>query len=258
MKRVRLYIGTSGWSYTGWKSGFYAEVKNKDWLRYCGERFTALEINGTFYHQPKPETFAKWHDSVPANFRFAVKAHRFLTHNKKLRPPRESIERQRDQAAPLGKKLAAVLWQMPSNLAKDLERLEAFAHQLKAWPHVAHALEFRHSSWFDEEAATLMRRLHLSVCQSDAGKWPIWDEVTSDVVYVRLHGKPFTYASNYEDDVLRKWAEKALRWRDEGRDVHVYFDNDADGHAPVNAARLIELIERRSGEALTAPALASR
>jgi uncharacterized protein YecE (DUF72 family) len=134
------YIGTSGWSYAGWKSGFYAGVRNKDWLQYCAQRFTVLEVNGSFYRQVKPETFSKWRDSVPADFRFAIKGHRFLTHHKKLDPPRESAERQRDQAAALGDKLAAVLWQLPTTLAKNLRQLEIFANHLQVWPDVAHAI----------------------------------------------------------------------------------------------------------------------
>lgn len=243
MSNGRFYIGTSGWSYAGWKSGFYAGVKSKDWLDHCARRFTAIEINGSFYHQIKPDTFAKWRNIVPEDFRFAVKAHRFLTHNKKLNPPPESIERQRGQAAPLGKKLAVVLWQLPSSLAINLGRLEMFAGHLHLWPHVAHAIEFRHPSWFDGEVAAVMSRSGLSVVQSDAATWPMWEAVTSNVVYVRLHGHTATYQSDYSDGELREWAAKARRWMREGRDVHVYFDNDARGYAPFNALRLIELIK---------------
>jgi uncharacterized protein YecE (DUF72 family) len=249
VKRGHHYIGTSGWSYAGWKSGFYAGVRNKDWLQYCAQRFTALEINGTFYRQVRPETFAKWRDSVPTDFRFAIKGHRFLTHHKKLDPPRESVERQRDQAAALGDKLAAVLWQLPATLAKNLQQLETFANHLRVWPRVAHALEFRHPSWFDREVADTMHRFHLTVCQSDAATWPMWEAVTSTVVYVRLHGHTVTYQSNYPDNELFDWAIKVNRWKREGRDVHVYFDNDAHGHAPHNAVRLLELLEQVSGAA---------
>jgi uncharacterized protein YecE (DUF72 family) len=248
MKHGRHYIGTSGWSYSSWKSDFYAGVKNKDWLQYCAQHFTALEINGTFYRQGRPETFAKWRNSVPADFRFAIKGHRFLTHRKNLDPPRESFERQRDQAAALGGKLAAVLWQFPTTLAKNLRHLETFAEHLQVWPHVVHALEFRHPSWFDDEVAKTMRQFGLTVCQSDAAKWPMWEVVTSKVVYVRLHGHTVTYQSNYSDNELTQWAAKAERWKREGRDVHVYFDNDALGHAPHNAVRLLELLEQSHGK----------
>jgi uncharacterized protein YecE (DUF72 family) len=248
MNPGRHYIGTSGWSYAGWKSDFYAGIRNKDWLQYCAQRFTGLEINGTFYRQVQPETFRKWRDSVPADFRFAIKGHRFLTHHKRLDPPRDSVERQRDQAAALADKLAAVLWQLPATLAKNVKQLEIFANHLQIWPDVAHAIEFRHPSWFDAEVADTMRHCGLTVCQSDAATWPLWEAVTSNVVYVRLHGHAVTYQSNYSDDELFEWAVKANRWLEEGSDVHVYFDNDSHGHAPHNAVRLIELLGQVSGK----------
>jgi uncharacterized protein YecE (DUF72 family) len=85
----------------------------------------------------------------------------------------------------------------------------------------------------------------MSVCQSDAADWPLWDKVTTDLVYVRLHGHERTYVSDYSAAQLDEWARKAERWMEEGRDVHVYFDNDAQGHAPRNA---LELLERLSKE----------
>jgi uncharacterized protein YecE (DUF72 family) len=84
----------------------------------------------------------------------------------------------------------------------------------------------------------------IAVCQSDAADWPCWDAVTTDLVYVRLHGHAVTYASGYADAALRARARKARRWMREGRDVHVYFDNDAEGEAPRNALRLIALLRR--------------
>jgi len=244
LSRGRYYIGTSGWSYAGWKTGFFAGIRSKDWLYYCAERFTALEINGTFYRQIKGETFARWRDSVPADFRFAIKGHRFLTHFKKLAPARESVERQRDHSAALGEKLAAVLWQLPSTLQKDLQQLEKFAHHLRVWPRVTHAFEFRHPTWFDSDVAAIMKRFSLSVCHSDAAIWPIWEAITSNVVYVRLHGNVVTYQSGYTDRELADWAAKTIQWNNEGLDVHVYFDNDAHGHAPYDAIKLIDLVKQ--------------
>ena len=86
------------------------------------------------------------------------------------------------------------------------------------------------------------------MCQSDAADWPFWDAVTTDLVYVRLHGHETTYASRYSDPALRAWAAKLRRWLREGRDVHVYFDNDAAGHAPRDALRLLVLMSGRTGQ----------
>ncbi len=238
----RAYIGTSGWNYDGWREPFYGGRPAKEWLRYCATAFTAIEVNATFYRLQSVATFRRWRDETPADFRFAIKGHRYLTHNKKLSDPLPAIRLERERASGLGSKLAAVVWQLPRNLHRNVERLEDFARALHYWHRARHAIEFRHTSWFDEQVADCLRRHRIAVCQSDAADWPLWDEVTTDLVYVRLHGHEITYASNYAEGALRAWAAKALRWMSEGRDVHVYFDNDAYGHAPPNALRLIELI----------------
>jgi uncharacterized protein YecE (DUF72 family) len=106
-------------------------------------------------------------------------------------------------------------------------------------------MEFRHPSWFTDEVANCLRAHRIAACQSDAADWPLWDVVTTDLIYVRLHGHEATYASAYPESELRAWARKIRRWQREGRDVHVYFDNDAWGHAPRNAQRLLALLRQR-------------
>lgn len=242
----RTYIGTSGWNYRSWKESFYTGVPQKEWLRFCAERFSALEVNATFYRLQDKKTFARWRDETPAHFRFAIKGNRYLTHNKKLADPSPSIRLERGRAQGLGDKLAAVVWQLPHQLHKNIERLRVFARALARWPEARHALEFRHSSWFDEEVAECLSAHGLSVCLSDAADWPMWDAVTSDMVYVRLHGHTRTYASAYSMQSLRKWSSRMRQWLVEGRDVHAYFDNDAEGAAPRDALRLIELVKQRT------------
>lgn len=238
----RAFIGTSGWNYPAWRDAFYGGRPAKQWLRFCAERFSAVEVNATFYRLQRRETFARWRAETPPGFRFAIKANRYLTHNRKLSEPLPSIRLERDHAAGLGDKLAAVLWQLPQNLHRDIGRLERFARALRNWHSVRHAVEFRHESWFDEEVASCLREYRIAVCQSDAADWPRWDVVTTDMVYVRLHGHTVTYASGYADRTLKAWGARCRRWLDEGRDVHVYFDNDALGRAPVDAARLLRLL----------------
>jgi uncharacterized protein YecE (DUF72 family) len=238
-----LYIGTSGWNYDSWKHVFYEGTPKKDWLKFCAARFTAIEVNATFYRLQSRETFRRWRNETPRDFRFAIKGNRFLTHNKKLADPLPAIRLERDRAAGLGDKLAAVVWQLPHNFHKHLDRLEGFARALKRWQQPRHAIEFRHESWFDDEVAGCLRAHDIAVCQSDAADWPLWDAVTADLVYARLHGHETTYASGYSDSQLKGWATKIRRWRRQGRDVHVYFDNDALGHAPQDALRLIQMVD---------------
>jgi uncharacterized protein YecE (DUF72 family) len=235
----RCYVGTSGWNYPFWKESFYEGRPGKDWLRFCARNFTGIEVNATFYRLQSRETFRRWRRETPASFRFAIKGHRYLTHNKKLKDPAPAIALERERASGLGEKLAAVLWQLPAGFRKNQERLESFARALGRWRRVRHAIEFRHPSWFDDEVADCLRRHHLAACQSDAADWPLWDVVTTDFVYVRLHGHTVTYRSAYSERRIELWARRVNAWVREGREVHVYFDNDANGYAPRDALRLL-------------------
>lgn len=238
---ARAYIGTSGWAFPGWRKHLYGDTPVKRWLEVASRTFNALEINGSFYSQIKPETYARWRDTTPAGFRFSLKGHRFITHYKRLKDCEESIVRLRDQASELGDKLAAVVWQLPGNFALDAPRLAGFLRALTEWP-VQHALELRHRSWFEPEIAAQLREAGVAVCMSDAPRFPMWREITTDLVYVRLHGHTRMYASSYSAASLRRWAEDIERWLAERRDVHVYLDNDAEGHAVGNALALSALV----------------
>ncbi len=240
---ARAYVGTSGWVYKGWREHLYAEAPVRRWLAIASSTFDALEINGSFYTQIKPETYAKWRAETPDDFVFSLKGHRFVTHYKRLRDCGDSVVRLRDQAAGLGDKLRAVVWQLPSRFAADLPRLDDFLGALRQWTTVRHALELRHRSWFVREVAERLRTAEVAVCLSDAPDFPIWREVTSDLVYVRLHGHTRKYASSYSRAHLERWARDIERWIADGRDVHVYFDNDAEGHAVRNAMTLRGILD---------------
>jgi len=242
---AQAFVGTSGWNYEIWRDAFYDGKPRTHWLALCAQRFSAIEVNATFSRLQQRETFQRWRDETPPGFRFAIKANRYLTHNKKLLEPLPAVVLERSRAAGLGAKLAVVLWQLPPNLRRNLDKLERFARALQRWRSVRHAIEFRHESWFDEDVAQSLKVHRIAVCQSDATDWPRWDAVTTDLVYIRLHGRAGTHASAYSDAELRRWARRVRRWQREGREVHVYFDNDALGYAPRNAVRLIELIDAR-------------
>ena len=238
-----LCIGTSGWSYDCWRDDFYAGVPRKHWLRHYASRFNAVEVNASFYGQLRPTTYQHWSQDTPSGFVFTLKAHRYLTHMTRLAFPLEALLRQRDAALPLAGKLAAIVWQMPAKLAFDLPRLERFASMLEEWREVRHVLEFRDDSWFCPATADALSAHRLAVCQSDAHDWPLWSAVTTDLVYVRLHGHDRTYSSPYPDDQLRAWAVRIERWRSENRSVHVYFDNTDSGHAIQDAERLKAMLD---------------
>lgn len=240
--RGRLLVGLSGWSYDAWKHGFYAGVKRRDWLAHYAARFPAVEVNASFYGRLRPETYARWRDQTPEGFRFAVKANRFLTHRLRLDVDVDAVARQRKEAAPLGPKLAALLWQAPASLAADPGLLARFLDTLaRAAPDVPHALELRHASWHAPETAALLAAHGAAAVISDAADWPRWDATTASLVYVRLHGAERTYHSAYGEAGLRDWAGRTLAWLAEGRNVQVYFDNTDQGHAAADAARFLDL-----------------
>jgi uncharacterized protein YecE (DUF72 family) len=238
MSAKRLWIGTSGWSYDGWKTAFYAGVPRRQWLRHYAEHFDGVEVNMTFYRTPRTAVLEKWRDETPADFGFAIKAWRGITHLKRLHDAGDSVRKERDNLSPLMAKISAVLWQLPAGLHCDLDLLKKFAGVLADWPEVPHAIEFRHTSWFEDEVLHCLEDAGLANVISHAARWPIWDAVSGDLVYLRLHGAPQTYASGYSDEELESWAARMLQWLADGRLIHAYFDNDALGHAPYDAMNL--------------------
>ncbi len=241
----RIWIGTSGWVYPSWRDELYKGIPRRRWLEHASRTFETLEINGSFYSQIRPETYARWRDETPDGFRFSLKGHRFVTHYKRLRDVDDSIARLRDQASALGDKLANVVWQLPARMAFDEVRLEGFLSSLRRrWRKVRHAIEPRHASWETDEVAERLRNAGFAVAISDAPDFPMWEIATTDIVYVRLHGHTRKYASKYSPASLRRWAAAARRWAREGRDVFLYFDNDAEGAAVKNALALRRLLGR--------------
>jgi uncharacterized protein YecE (DUF72 family) len=241
-RKPTLRIGLSGWNYPQWKTHFYDGVPQREWLAHAMRHFNGIEINATFYMLQKKPSLERWRALAPPGFAFTAKAHRFATHNMKLLKPADTIRVQKANLAPLRNRLDVVIWQLPERMRKNLERLDGFGRALKRWANVRHAVEFRHETWFDDEVAERLSRHRIANCISDAADWPRWDAVTTDLVYVRLHGHERTYRSAYSDVELRRWAGKIRRWRRDGRAVHVYFDNDGEGAAPWDAQRLRAMV----------------
>ncbi|TVR95410.1 MAG: DUF72 domain-containing protein [Rhodospirillales bacterium] len=237
-----LHIGTSGWAYRGWKEHLYKGVPQRCWLVRYAEVFRAVEVNATFYRLMKPETLARWHDETPDDFVFTAKGHRVVTHTRKLRDVGDAIRRSRDNMGPLAGKLRVVLWQLPAKLVKDLDVLKAFGADIREWPTVRHVLEFRDDTWFDDEVRAVLDEAGLGTCVSDSPRWPRWDATTAGIGYARLHGHERLYASCYGAEGLRHWTMVVRGWLDAGLDVHVYFDNDAEGFAPSDAQCLATML----------------
>jgi uncharacterized protein YecE (DUF72 family) len=267
-----IRVGISGWTYAGWRGDFYPPgLPHKQELAYAAERFDSIEINGSFYSLQRPSSYAGWRDQTPDDFLFAVKGGRYLTHMKRLRDVEAPLANFfASGVLALGPKLGPVLWQLPERFTFDAEVLGAFFDLLprtvgdaaalarhhddklaedraltrsprgQADRPVRHALEFRHESFCTDEAFALLREHDVACVVADtAQRWPMAEQVTSDLVYVRLHGDQELYVSGYGEAALDAWAEKCRRWAEDA-DVVVYFDNDAKGFAPYDALRLIE------------------
>jgi uncharacterized protein YecE (DUF72 family) len=289
---AQIRIGISGWTYAPWRGTFFPKgLPQKQELAYAAEHVPTIEVNGTFYSMQRPSSFASWYEQTPENFLFAIKGPRFITHMKRLK----------DVIAPtanffasgvlrLNEKLGPILWQLPPQTRFDPERLTEFFNLLprstreaavlgrhhdqrlkaKAWLRVAtdrplrHALEVRHPSFETREFVELLRRHDIGLVVADtAGRWPLLKDVTSNFIYVRLHGDEELYASGYSMDALRRWAEMIRAWSaggdapgvdlraqpcaaaPAGRDVYVYFDNDVKTHAPYDAMHLAHLLGLR-------------
>ncbi len=238
-----LLIGLSGWSYDEWKFGFYAGVKRREWLAHYARHFPAVEINASFYGRLRPATWERWRDETPPAFRFAAKANRFLTHRRSLAVSTDEVARQAEEVAPLGHKLAALLWQCPAKLEPADGLLERFLDTLsRAAPQVPHVLELRHPAWFTPATQALLAAHRVAWAVSDARDWPRWDLTLPPLAYLRLHGAARTYVSPYSADELAHWAGQVRSWRDQGLAVQVYFDNTAQGHAVDNAQDFLRLL----------------
>lgn len=241
---ARFWIGTSGWHYEHWRGPFYPEELPKSrWLAYYMERFPTVELNNSFYHQPKEKTWDDWREAAPEGFRFAVKANRFITHIKRLKGCEEPLSRFLKGAERLHEHLGPILYQMPPNFLRTGEntaRLEEFLTMLP--PNRQHVIEFRHGSWFGKETMDLLRRHGIAFCSFDMVGMDCPLTATTSFAYMRFHGSEALYASNYTDQMLAKWARQ-LRGLAEGlEEIWIYFNNDAYGFAVANARRLAEML----------------
>ena len=242
-----VHVGTSGFHYKDWVGPFYPDgTPASGMLPHYLKFFRTVELNNPFYRLPSAQTFETWRSSTPAGFVFAVKASRFITHMKKLKDPEPSIEMFFDRVRHLGKKLGPILFQLPPNWKKDVERFSAF---LQALPKkYRYTFELRDPSWLDEEIYDLLRQYRAAFCIYELAGFQTPLLTTSDVVYVRLHGPTANkYQGSYDDRRLRGWAERARRWEEEGKDVFIYFDNDQKGYAAADALRLDRMLREGGG-----------
>ena len=232
-----LHVGTSGYSYKEWKGPFYPEdLAAADMLRYYGERLGSVEINNTFYRMPKTSVLESWAEQVGDGFRFSIKASQKITHRKRLKEAADETGYLVDTVRALGAKLGVLLFQLPPNLKKDVERLRSFLALLPSDLPVA--FEFRHESWMDDEVLDALRGHGAALCCADT------DEGEEDAAIVAT--APFGYLRlrrpDYAAPDLARWAERvqAQPWER----AFVFFKHEDEGAGPRMAMQFLEVAGR--------------
>jgi uncharacterized protein YecE (DUF72 family) len=232
---MKLYVGTSGYSYNEWKGIFYPEdIKPKDMLKYYAKHFSTVEINNTFYRIPKKEVFESWKEQVPAKFRFILKAPQLITHIKRLKADtKETVEYFAKVSSALGEKRGVVLFQLPPSAKLNLERLDEFINivpkEIKA------AFEFRHEEWFNDDVYNLLRKRNFALCLSDTDEEPVKELInTADWSYLRLR------RINYTKKDLTDWHKKIAE-QSGWKEAYIFFKHEDEGKGPEFAKKFMEV-----------------
>jgi uncharacterized protein YecE (DUF72 family) len=230
---VGLYVGTSGYSYKEWKGAFYPKtLPPKKMLGYYGEHFRTVEINYTFRRVPAASVLKTWADAVPADFQFVLKAPERITHVKRLKDVSDSVSDFLEIAGKLAKRLGPLLFQLPPNFKKDVASLRALLALLPSRYRVA--LEFRHSSWFDDDVFGLLRHHRAALCLADAeDNLEVPFVATADWGYLRLR------QAGYGAAELKAWVKRVQE--QDWQDAFVFFKHEDECKGPQLAKQFMEL-----------------
>ena len=230
---MKLWVGTSGYSYKAWLGSFYPErLPAKEMLRFYASRLPAVEINNTFYRLPKESVLQNWAEQVSPEFRFVLKAPQKITHVKRLKEADEEVKYLFGAENSLGRNKGAVLFQLPPSLRKNLLTLQSFLSILPTDRPIA--FEFRHPSWFDEEVFACLRERNCALCLAEMDDSENYDLVpTATWGYLRLR------RSDYTPTDLRNWKQRILSqpWDH----AYVFFKHEDEGIGPKLAAQFLEL-----------------
>ena len=228
---MNLNVGTSGFSYKEWKGPFYPEkLPAKDMLRFYSGQLPAVEINNTFYRLPKREVIANWAEQVPETFRFSIKASRRITHFKRLKETDEVLEYLLAAVDVLGDRLGVVLFQLPPNFKKDMDRLAPFLEMLPG--DVRAAFEFRNASWFDDEVYDALRAHGAALVVADTNEKDAEIISTAPFGYLRLR------KDTYSDEKIAAWAQVVTD--QEWKDAFVFFKHEDAGGGPKMARKFLK------------------
>jgi uncharacterized protein YecE (DUF72 family) len=241
----KLFIGTSGWSYKHWAGLFYPRtVKPDKYLEYYITKFNCVELNSSFYHLPRDTTVRGWIKRTPDPFRICPKLSRFITHQKRLNDTEEPLRRFFELFEVMKSRLGPVLIQLPPGLLFDRSLAIDFVQILKVnYDHYRFAIEARHKSWITDEVFSLLEKYNVAFVIADSGnRFPYYEAITTDFIYLRFHGPENLYASDYTDAALYAFAEKIIAWLKNNKEVWAFFNNDFHGFAINNATKLREIV----------------
>ena len=295
-----IRVGISGWRYEPWRGVFYpSDLPQRRELEFASRALPTIELNGSFYSLQRPTSYANWYADTPDGFVFSVKAPKFITHVLRLRDADTPLANFfASGLANLREKLGPVLWQLPPFLRYDEALLRHFLEALPrdtdeacslACTHddkvagraevdfgpkrpLRHAMEVRDDSFVDPSFVAALREHGVALVIADTGgKWPQYEDVTADFVYIRLHGEEKLYVSGYADKTIARWSSRMRMWSegsepsdarkivdstvaaDAPRDVFCYFDNTAKEHAPRNAQDMMRRLQASSERRRTEP-----
>lgn len=241
-----LRIGCAGWSIPRQSSDPFAAGASH--LQRYAQVLNACEINSSFYRPHKVETWERWRESVPDNFRFSVKAPKTITHENKLKGVSELLPPFLRQITVLKDKLGPILFQLPPSLVFNSDIARQFLTVFREEYQGLAVWEPRHRSWFGDEAHHLLKEFQIARVAADPACVPAAAQPGGygSLVYFRLHGSPRRYYSSYEDGALELLAAELSRFAAKA-EVWCVFDNTASGAAIANALGLVGKIRKQRG-----------
>jgi len=232
-------VGCAGWAIPkAHKSEFPADGSH---LQRYAARFPAVEVNSSFYQPHRPATWSRWAESVPDDFRFSAKVPKAITHKQRLSGAVALLDTFLSEVTCLGPKLGCLLVQLPPSLVYDATTAESFFEDFRSRFDGAVVVEPRHASWFTPDVAARLYALRIGQVAADPAVVPEAAEPAGwpDIVYVRLHGSPVIYYSNYDEPYLERLAARMRDYATRARDVWCIFDNTARFAATPNALSLL-------------------
>lgn len=240
MKTI-FHIGCSGFHYRHWRNGFYPEgLAQRKWFEYYCENFSTLELNVTFYRFPQLSFLQGWYKKSPANFSFAVKAPRIITHYKLFNGTEELVKEFYDVVkVGLEEKLGCVLFQLPPRFAFSQERLGKIVEAMDT--SFKNTIEFRNITWWREDVFTTLANKNISFCGMSHPLLPQDIIQNTDFLYYRFHGIPHLYKSPYDFSVLKNFVDAVVK-NGKNKEAFIYFNNDIDVSAIRNAKEMEQYV----------------